>query len=344
MEEMDKLPLIGMTKDELTAVACESGLPRFAGAQIARRLYVNRATSIDEMTELSLKGREKLKEKYIVGREKPIAEARSVDGTAKYLFNGEGGRDIEAVFIPDRDRGTICVSSQAGCRMNCRFCVTGRQGFHGNLTAARIINQVLSIPESESLTNLVFMGMGEPMDNIGPVLKAIEILTAPWGLAWSPKRITVSTIGKLDNLNRLLDSTKVHVAISVHSPFPSERLDIMPVEKAYPVAKVMESLRGVDFSHQRRLSVEYIMWDGRNDDLRHADALARLLKGLDVRVNLIRYHAFDGFEGQPARRPVMEQFRDRLNELGITATIRASRGEDIEAACGMLAGKQRDAQ
>ena len=223
--------------------------------------------------------------------------------------------------------------------MGCRFCMTGQQGYHGDLSSAGIINQILSIPESETLTNIVFMGMGEPMDNVAEVLKAIEVLTAPWGLAWSPKRITVSSIGKMDGLRRLLDETKVHVAISVHAPFPSEREGIMPVERAFPMIKVMELMRKYDFAHQRRLSAEYIMWRGVNDDMRHAEALARLLKGVDCRVNLIRFHAIPGFEGQPSEQATMERFRDRLNAMGVTATIRASRGEDIEAACGMLSGE-----
>lgn len=337
-------PLIGMTLDELGAVAAECGMPRFAARQMADWLYVKRVTDIDSMTNLSKTSRARLKEAgYSVGREKPIAESRSSDGTVKYLFRGVGGRDIESVYIPDRDRATLCVSSQAGCRMNCRFCMTGRQGFHGNLTAAAIINQVLSIPESESLTNIVFMGMGEPMDNLGAVMKALAVLTEKWGLAWSPRRITVSSIGKLDTLRELLDQTQVHIAISVHSPFSSERADLMPVERAYPLLDVLKLLRRYDFAHQRRLSVEYIMWRGKNDDMRHADALARLLRGLHCRVNLIRFHAFDGFEGQPSSQATMEAFRDRLNALGVTATIRASRGEDIQAACGMLSGRESEA-
>ena len=224
--------------------------------------------------------------------------------------------------------------------MGCRFCMTGMQGYHGDLSSAGILNQILSIPESDKLTNIVFMGMGEPMDNVNEVLKAVEVLTAPWGLAWSPKRITVSSIGKMDGLRRLLAETKVHVAISVHSPFPSEREGLMPVERAYPARKVMDLLKGCDFAHQRRLSAEYIMWKGVNDDMRHADALARLLKGTDCRVNLIRFHAIPGFDGEPSGQATMERFRDRLNSLGVTATIRASRGEDIEAACGMLSGEK----
>ena len=244
-------------------------------------------------------------------------------------------------MIPDGDRATLCVSSQAGCRMNCSFCMTGRQGFHGNLTAAQIINQVLSVEESERLTNIVFMGMGEPMDNFDAVLAAIEVLTEPWGLAWSPRRITVSTIGKLDNLRKLLDQTQVHVAVSVHSPFSSERAGLMPVEKAYPLLDVLKLLKRYDFAHQRRLSVEYTMFRGVNDDMRHADALARLLRNMQCRVNLIRFHAIPDSELKTATEPVMTAFRDRLNSHGITATIRASRGEDIMAACGMLAGKNR---
>lgn len=343
-------PLVGMTLEELRQVASEAGLRPFAAGQMARRLYVGRVKSISEMTELSKPARAWMEEHFQVGLTPPRLASRSSDGTVKYLFatrtpevdylknQRDSLIDIEAVYIPDRDRATLCVSSQAGCRMGCRFCMTGRQGLHGDLTSAGILNQILSIPESESLTNIVFMGMGEPMDNVDEVIKAINVITSPRGLAWSPTRITVSSIGKIDGLRRLLDETKVHVAISVHSPYPTERRDLMPVEGAFPLSTVTAMLREYDFSHQRRLSAEYIMWQGVNDDLRHADALARALRGLHCRVNLIRFHAIPGFEGRPASREAMERFRDRLNELGVTATIRASRGEDIQAACGMLSG------
>lgn len=331
-----------MTLDGLRSVVSDLGLKTFAAGQIASWLYQKRVTDIDSMTDLSKSARAALAAAYCVGRETPKAEMRSADGTAKYLFEGAGGRDVEAVCIPDRDRVTICVSSQAGCRMNCSFCMTGRQGFHGNLTAAAIINQILSVPESADLTNIVFMGMGEPTDNLGAVLDAIDILTAPWGLAWSPKRITVSSIGKFKELKTILDRTKVHIAISVHSPISEQRESLMPVERAYPVREVFSLLRGYDFAHQRRLSVEYIMWRGVNDSMRHADMLARLIKGTSARVNLIRFHAIPGSDLQPCSTKIMESFRDRLNSLGITATIRASRGEDIMAACGMLAGKKQN--
>lgn len=341
MQENTKKPLLGMTLDGLKAVVADLGLKPFAAGQIAAWLYQKRVTDIDLMTDLSKNARAALAARYCVGREAPKSEARSVDGTTKYLFEGVGGRDIEAVCIPDRDRATICVSSQAGCKMNCSFCMTGRQGFHGNLSTAAIINQVLSIPETEDLTNIVFMGMGEPTDNLSAVLDAIEILTAPWGLAWSPKRITVSSIGKFKELKTILDRTKVHIAISVHSPISEQRESLMPVERAYPIREVFMLLKGYDFAHQRRLSVEYIMWRGVNDSMRHADMLARLIKGTAARVNLIRFHAIPDSDLKPCSEHTMEAFRNRLNELGVTATIRASRGEDIMAACGMLAGKAR---
>lgn len=342
MNSDNKEKLLGKTLEGLREVCAAVGLRPFAAKQMARWLYEKRVADINTMTDLPKEARARLNAEYRIGREAPVAESRSADGTAKYLFPGVGGRDVEAVMIPDRERATICVSSQAGCKMNCRFCMTGRQGYHGNLDAGAIINQVLSIPESDALTNIVFMGMGEPTDNLDAVLDAIEILTSPWGLAWSPKRITVSSIGNIPGLRRLLDETKVHIAISVHTPFSDERRGIMPVERAWPVAKVVDLLRDYDFAHQRRLSMEYIIWRGINDDMRHADALARLLKGTDARVNLIRFHRIPDFEGAPADAPVMEAFRDRLNERGVTATIRASRGEDIEAACGMLAGEKRN--
>ncbi len=341
MDNNTLTPLIGMNLEQLGAMAADCALPRFAAKQIARWLYDKRVSDIDAMTDISLAGRERLKQHYCVGLNAPILRTESKDGTTKYLFEGVGGRDIESVMIPDGERATLCVSSQAGCRMNCRFCMTGRQGFHGNLTAAQIINQVLSVDESRALTNIVFMGMGEPMDNLSAVEGAIAVLTEKWGMAWSPKRITVSSIGKMDSLRHLIEHTQVHIAISVHSPFSEERADLMPVERAYPLTEVVAMLRDYDWVHQRRLSVEYIMWHGVNDSPRHSDALARLLRGMHCRVNLIRFHSIPGVELQTASESAMTAFRDRLNAKGITATIRASRGEDIMAACGMLAGKER---
>lgn len=337
----EKIPLLGMTLPQLREVCSEVGAKPFAARQMARWLYQARVGEISAMTDLSLAVRARLEEKYTVGLEPPVGRVESSDGTVKYLFTGTDGGDVEAVYIPDRDRATLCVSSQAGCRMGCKFCMTGRQGLRGNLTPRSIINQVMSVDNAESLTNLVFMGMGEPTDNVEAVLAVIEILTAPWGMAWSPKRITVSSVGRLPELERFLNETKVHIAVSVHLPFGDSRSRLMPVERAWPLHKVFEVLGRYDWKHQRRLSIEYILWRGLNDDMRHADALARLVRPLSARVNLIRFHDIGDTDLKPCSTAVMEAFRDRLNERGVTATIRASRGEDITAACGMLAGKNK---
>ncbi|MDT3357624.1 MAG: 23S rRNA (adenine(2503)-C(2))-methyltransferase RlmN [Bacteroidota bacterium] len=337
-----KIKLLGKTPSELKEIALSAGLPKFAGDQIARWLYKSRVRDIESMTNISKAGREKLSEIAEVGLVEYSMCQESVDGTKKYLFPVSETNSVEAVMIPDADRHTLCVSSQAGCRMGCHFCMTGRQGFHGNLDAAQIISQYLAVDEAESLTNTVFMGMGEPLDNYENVKRAIEILTADWGFGWSPKRITLSSIGVLPNLRRYLEETRCHLAISMHNPFPEERLELMPVQKPFPIEKVVELIRQYDFSGQRRVSFEYTMFTGVNDSDRHADAVIRMLRGLECRVNLIRFHKIPDFPYETSSETSMERFRDRLSRAGITATIRASRGEDIFAACGMLAGKHKD--
>ena len=333
--------MLGKTPEELKEVALKVGLPPFAGKQIAGWLYGRRVQDIDLMTNISKLGRDRLKEEYDLGVTPPSTCQVSRDGTKKYLFPLGGGNAVEAVMIPDDDRKTLCVSSQAGCRMGCKFCMTGRQGFHGQLSAAGILSQFVSIDEAPDLTNAVFMGMGEPLDNFDNVLRAIEVLTSDWGFAWSPKRITLSTIGVIPNLRRYLDLTRCHLAVSLHTPFPDERAQLMPVQKAWPLEDVIDLLHGYDFSGQRRVSFEYTMFAGLNDDKRHVDALIRMLKGLECRVNLIRFHRIPDAPFEPSPQVIMENFRDRLSNHGITCTIRASRGEDIMAACGMLAGEHR---
>lgn len=342
-----KTRLAGMTLQELKKAAAGAGLPGFAASQIARWLYKAKVRSIDDMTNISKAGREALSRDYEVGITEYSGVCRSVDGTKKYLFpvccrvgNGEPERGaVETVMIPDGDRSTLCVSSQAGCRMGCRFCMTGRQGFHGHLSSADIISQIMAVDESECLTNIVFMGMGEPLDNYSEVMKAIEIMTSDWGFGWSPKRITVSTIGVIPALKKFLEESRCHLAVSLHNPFPDERLEMMPVQKAYPASDVLSLIRGYDFSGQRRVSFEYTMLSGYNDSKRHADALARMLRGLECRVNLIRFHQIPDFPLVPSPDCAIEAFRDRLAAAGVTVTIRASRGEDIYAACGLLAGE-----
>lgn len=331
-----KTPLLGMTLLELQDLVIGLGLPKFTARQIAAWLYVKKVDSIDGMTNLSLKNRERLKEQYEVGASVPVEAMRSVDGTVKYLYRTPEGHYVEAVYIPEEDRATLCVSSQVGCKMNCHFCMTGKQGFSASLTPAQILNQIYSLPERDRLTNVVFMGMGEPFDNLEAVLRACEVLTADYGYAWSPKRITVSTVGLKKGLRRFLEECDCHLAVSLHSPFPQQRAQLMPAEKAYSITEVVELLRGHDFSKQRRLSFEYIVFKEVNDSEEHARELVRLLRGLDCRINLIRFHAIPGVGLEGVDRDRMIAFRDYLTQHGVFATLRASRGEDIFAACGML--------
>lgn len=334
--EFDKKPLLGMSLTELKEVVQELGLPSFTATQIAKWLYVQHVKNIDEMTNLSKQNRALLYESYYVGCSNPIDAQHSKDGTIKYLFPVHGGKFVETVYIPDKDRATLCVSCQIGCKMNCLFCQTGKQGFEGNLSVCDILNQIYSLPECESLTNVVFMGQGEPMDNLNNVLKATDILTAEYAYAWSPKRITVSTVGIKNKLKRFLDESDCHIAISMHSPIPEQRAQLMPAERGMSIKEIVELLRDYDFTHQRRLSFEYIMFDGVNDSLTYAREIVRLLHGLDCRINLIRFHQIPSVPLRGTDEKKMESFRDYLTEKGIFTTIRASRGQDIFAACGLL--------
>jgi len=331
-----KMFLLGQTLDELKDLVGKLEMSPFTARQIADWLYKKQVSSIDEMTNLSLKWREKLKENYSIGRLGHSHVQNSSDGTRKYLYPVSKSKFVETVFIPEKERATICISSQVGCKMDCLFCMTGKQKFSSQLSSSEIINQILSLPEYEQLTNYVFMGMGEPLDNVPELFKVLEILTAEYGLALSPKRITVSTIGLLPELKRFLDETRCHLAISLHSPYHEERLSLMPIEKVYSAEKVIELIKQYDFSHQRRVSFEYIMFSGLNDSRRHARDLAKLLSGVVCRVNLIKYHKIQGVNLPETNEGNMIPFRDYLSTHGIISTIRTSRGEDILAACGML--------
>ena len=329
--------LYGKTLSELQTIAAEFGLPRFAAGQMARWLYKRHVAEISAMTDLSAVARARLSERYDIGLMPPLAVSASEDGTRKYLYATQSsGRHIESAYIPDGERATLCVSSQAGCRMGCRFCMTSRQGLHHSLSTLEILNQIASLPERDRLTNVVYMGMGEPLDNLDNVLRSLEVLTSEWGYGWSPTRITLSTAGVLPSLKRFLDESSVHLAVSLHNPFHDERQQIMPIEKPYPIAEVMKLLRQYDFTHQRRVSFEYIVMSGLNDSARHVAELARLLNGVACRINLIRFHKIPDSPYFSPPQPQMEAFRDALIRKGIMTTIRRSRGEDIKAACGLL--------
>ena len=346
-------PLLGLSLDELKSVAVSLGLPAFVGKLMADWIYCKHVKTADDMTNLSKKAREALNQGYTIGCSAPVDVQRSVDGTAKYLYQTAEGHYIETVFIPESDRATLCVSSQVGCKMGCAFCMTGRQGFAASLSATEILNQIYSLPEASKLTNIVFMGQGEPFDNLDAVLKSTQALTAEWGYAWSPKRITVSSVGLAKGLVRFLDESRCHLAISLHHPVPAERAKLMPAERALSIVDVVNVLKLYDFcrksknpetTHQRRVSFEYIVFAGINDSLRHADALISLLKDLDCRVNLIRFHSIPDTPLNGVDDTQMLRFRDYLTSHGLFTTIRASRGQDIFAACGLLSTAKQEAE
>jgi 23S rRNA (adenine2503-C2)-methyltransferase len=332
--------LFGKTLDELIALVVELGLPKFTGKQLAEWLYQKDISSIGEMTNLSKKNRELLSSKYEFGLVNSTRVQESVDGTKKYLFPTGQGKFIETAMIPDEDRKTVCVSSQVGCKMGCLFCMTGKQGFQGQLTAGEIVNQVRNIPEWHEVTNIVYMGMGEPFDNLDQVMKSLEIFTSDWGFAMSPRRITVSTIGIIPGMLTFLNQSDAHLAVSLHTPFDDERKTLMPVQIAYPIADVVKEIKSWDFGRQRRVSFEYIVFKGFNDSPRHVTELARLLNGIKCRINLIRFHPIPGTPLEGTDEQTLQHFKDKLNDKGILTTVRASRGQDIYAACGLLSTKE----
>jgi len=332
--------LFGKTLEELKELSLNLGLPSFTAQQLCDWLYKKDATSFEEMTNLSLKARAKLSEHFQLGLQIPTDEQESVDGTKKYLFPSGLGKFIETAYIPEAKRSTICVSSQVGCKMGCLFCMTGKQGFQGNLSAAEILNQFRSLPERRKLTNIVYMGMGEPLDNLPAVLRSLEVFTADWGFALSPRRITVSTIGITPAMLEFLNKSEAHLAISLHSPFDEERRKLMPVQQVYPLKEVLKEILSWDFGRQRRISFEYILFKGYNDSSAHVNELSRILHGIKCRINLIRFHPIPDTPLESPSQKAIELFRDKLNAKGITTTIRASRGEDIWAACGLLSTKR----
>ncbi len=336
--------LLGKNIQELLDVAAKMGLPRFAAKQMAQWLYQKHVASVDEMTNLPKGAREDLKASgYEVGYREPLTRLVSKDGTEKYLFPTDDGQRVETVMIPDDERRTLCISTQVGCKMNCLFCQTGKQGFHGNLSVTDILAQIVWAERNGGLSNIVVMGQGEPFDNLDNVLRALHILTSEDGFGWSPKRITVSTVGLRKNLQRFLDESECHLAISLHSPIHEQRLQLMPAERQFPIEGIVEMLRSHDaFHHQRRLSFEYIVLHGMNDTPAHARALVRLLRGLDCRINLIRWHAIPDVDLPGTDEMAMVALRDYLTQHGVYTTIRASRGEDIMAACGLLSTAQQN--
>jgi 23S rRNA (adenine2503-C2)-methyltransferase len=332
-------PLYGKSHTELGDIAATLDLPAYAASQLARWVYARGARSFDDMHDLPRRARDALAGRYTVEPQVAQKVTVSADGTRKYLFPAADGL-VEAACIPDRDRATLCLSVQVGCKMGCLFCMTGKQGFRGNLDPAAIVNQYRALPERERVTNIVYMGMGEPLDNLENVLTSLEIFTSPWGYGMSPTRITVSTVGLLPALPDFLERSACHLAVSLHTPFEEERRTLMPVENVYPLREILAAIRAHARGRQRRVSFEYIAFDGVNDTERHARELARILDGIRCRINLIPFHPIPGSPLAPSPRHAMERFQGWLMASGLRTTIRQSRGLDIAAACGLLSTRE----
>ncbi len=338
--EPQKEALFGKTLGELKLLVEKMEMPSFTANQIADWLYKKQTDSIGAMTNLSKAYREKLSGSCTVGVSSPVKEQASADGTKKYLYQSLFGKFIESAYIPEQNRSTLCVSSQVGCKMGCLFCMTGKQGFQGQLSAGEIVNQIRSLPERDTLTNIVYMGMGEPFDNLDNVMKSLEILIAEWGYAMSPKRITISTIGIIPAMKTFLENSACHLAVSLHSPFEEERRKLMPIENVYALPDVLKTIREFPLGKQRRISFEYIVFKGINHSQSHVKELARLLNGIRCRINLLHFHPIPNTPLEAPGEEVIQQFKQALEAKGITTTIRKSRGQDIFAACGMLSTKE----
>ncbi len=337
---MGKEILLGKKLPELQEIIRNAGFPSYTALQIAHWMYKKDIQSFDEMSNISKRIRAFLAENYEFGTSNFTKVEESSDGTKKYLFPAARNKFIEAAYIPEKTRNTLCVSSQVGCKMACLFCMTGKQGFQGNLTAGEIVNQLRSLPEREKITNLVYMGMGEPFDNLQAVLDSTEILTAEWGFALSPRRITVSTIGIIPAMVEFIEKSRCNMAISLNSPFEVERQKLMPVETVYKLKDILAVLKNYDFGKQRRVSFEYIMFKDLNDSARHVKELARILNGIRCRMNLIRFHQVPGVPLKGSADPVINEFMEGLRKKGIFTSLRQSRGVDISAACGLLSTKE----
>ena len=329
--------LCGLTADEIFKEIESSGYKYSHAVAIANGIYKKRVSDIFHIPNIPEKLKEKLSEISYPGIYKPETSERSIDSSIKYLFRNDGGLRYETVYLPDKKRNTVCVSTQSGCRMGCPFCVTGRYGFHGNLPAGEIINQIISIPEAARVDHVVFMGMGEPMDNLDSTLEACHIITAEWGLAISSRNVTVSTVGITPGIEKFLKTSDCNIALSLFSPFREERLKMIPAEYKYPASEIIELLKNFPVKKKRRISIAYVMIHSVNDTDEHLEGLKDLLRDSKIRVNLLPYHP--GGESNNISSPDerMHFFKHNLVISGIPASVRKSRGDDISAACGLLA-------
>lgn len=334
---MDKTSLCGLTVEEIFGIIQQGGFTKSHALKISNLIYKKGIADLSSVSELPGKLRDFLSQTTETGFYPPVSSVSSSDGTTKYLFRTPDNRQFETVLIPDKKRNTVCVSTQSGCRMGCSYCMTARYGYHGDLSAGEIVNQVISFDPAVNVTHVVFMGMGEPMDNLENVLKACDILTSEWGTAIARRNITVSTVGITDAVVEFINRSDCNLTLSLYSPFPEEREKVIPAEKAFPARKMVEIMKDHPLQKKRRFSVAYVMIKGITDTDRHLMGLIDLIKGSGIRVNLLPYHPVPEDNNISSPDDRMMFFKHHLVNAGISASVRRSRGEDINAACGLLA-------
>ncbi len=347
----DKTNLLGLSQGDLEQFLVARGEKPFRARQIMQWMYQRDVSDFDEMTDLSKSLRVELRNSATV--EGPVVQSRhdASDGCVKWLFKSGSGQAVETVFIPEEDRGTLCISSQVGCALDCSFCATGAQGFNRNLNSAEIIGQVRhankELPRRPNgkvaVTNVVFMGMGEPLANYRNVVPVLELLVSDWALGMSRRRVTVSTSGIVPHINKLADDCNVSLAVSLHAPTDDLRDQIVPINKLHPIETLLDACWDYATKRSNRfITFEYVMLKDVNDSIRQADELANLLRNKPAKVNLIPFNPFPGTDFERSPAATIRQFQERLKNRGLVATTRRTRGDDIDAACGQLAGKVSD--
>lgn len=333
---METDSLVGKTLPEIEAVIKKLGFSPSLAKDVLVSIYKKRCKAIESIQTLPLPLRHALSEQFKHTGSEPQRMVESVDGTWKYLFRTHEGYPFETAFMPGGKRNTLCISTQSGCGMGCKFCHTGSMGFNSNLSAMEMLSQLLRIPEGASVNRVVFMGMGEPLDNIDQLIRTLEVLTAQWGFALGAASITVSTVGLLPSLIRLVESKRCNVAVSLHSPWPDKRLQLIPAEFSHPIGRTIEYLRRNGIQKPLRLSFEYVVIPGVNDSIADVGGVVALLRGLNAHVNVIALNSEGSSE---ANLRYARIFQELLNQQGQPATLRLPRGVDIGAACGMLSAE-----
>lgn len=335
-----KINIVGKTEHELNELIHELDGQNSKIKELSKAIYKKSTYNINEIINIPLKVRQALSEKYSIDVYPPVKESQSSDGTRKYLFENKHGQQFESVYMPGAKRNTLCISTQSGCRMGCKFCLTGKIDFNGNLSASDILNQYLSIPVKDKVNRIVLMGMGEPFDNFVEIKKAVEIFTSQWGVAFGASNITLSSVGLHHPLKEFINEPFCNLAISLNNPFSDERKLLMPIETSNPIDKTIEMIKTKPLIKPLRISFEYVALSNNNISEKHAQEIATLLKDINCHLNIIPWNCHDNPSFDSPTEIELNDFISCLTKNGIRCTVRQSRGRDIGAACGQMAGER----